>query len=763
VAREAKSRSSQPPAAPKPAAEPGALLRDLAERAAKSFADRRQILSFDEYLGLVLAEPAVHLRDAATYLRDAFDRYGRLEEQRAWGRTARFKLFDQPFDDGRERLIGQESAQEAFYRVLSGFVRDGRPNRLILLHGPNGSAKTTFVQCVVRALEHYSSTAEGALYRFHWIFPTDKAERGGLGFGGGTRSVKSEATYARLEDADIDARIPCEVRDHPLMLLPEAYRRDVLAAALRGRDASGVPELVARSGLCHKCRQIFDALTAAYAGDLRKVLAHVQVERYTISRGYRRGAIIIGPQMSVDAGERQITADRSLSALPTALQNMALFEPSGELVDGAGGVVVFDDLLKRPLDAFKYLLTTIENGEVTLGHSILRLNAVLVATSNEIHLEAFRRHPEYASFRGRLATIRVPYLREHPLEREIYDMHIVPQIERHVAPHAVELVARWAVLTRLRRPDPAKFDAPVSRLLEDLAVEGKAALYAGELPVEGLDPDELKALVGAVPRLKEERPEESDYEGISGASPREVRSILLLAAQRTDSACLSPFGVLAEIEELTRHAPDYLWLQQTAEKGGYHDHAAMLHGLQELALDRIEDDVRDCSGLVEAERFPEMVERYVREVRHWVKKEKVSDKTTGQEREADEALMSQVEKYAGSGRDATAFRNEVMTRIGAHRTDNPGKALVVPELFADMIRRVRGAVLDERRPQIHRMAERLLVFFDDPAAVPADERPRIATMLDALLTERGYCRACAREAVGRLVRARVRREESGTG
>ncbi|MBI5502081.1 MAG: serine protein kinase PrkA [Deltaproteobacteria bacterium] len=758
MARETKSRPSQPP--PRPAADPDGLLGRLAERASRTFAERRQILTYDEYLGLVLAEPRVHLRDASAYLRDAFDHHGQVEEQRPWGRASRFRLFDQAFAGGRgERLVGQEAAQGAFYRVLSGFVRDGRANRLILLHGPNGSSKTTFVQCIIRALEEYSSTPEGALYRFNWIFPTDKVERGGgLGFGGGGRAAaRKSGSFAKLEEGDVDARLSCEVRDHPLMLLPESYRREVLEAALAGRPELRLPELIGRSGLCHKCRQIFDALAAAYAGDLRRVLAHVQVERYTVSRGYRRGAITIGPQMSVDAGERQITADRSLGALPTALQNVALFEPFGELVDGAGGIVVFDDLLKRPLDAFKYLLTTIEDGEVTLGHSILRLNAVLVATSNEVHLEAFRRHPEFPSFRGRLALIRVPYLREVPLEREIYDVHIVPQIERHVAPHAVEAAARWAVMTRLRRPDPGKFAGPVARLIEELSVEGKAALYAGEAPVEGLDPDDVKALATAAAALRAEHAEEADYEGLSGASPREVRSVLLLAAQRADGSCLSPFGVLAEIDELRRHAADYQWLQRPAEKGGFHDQGAILEALRRLVLDRIEDDVRNSSGLVEDERFPEMVDRYVKELRHWVKQERVVDKATGQERDADGSFMAQVEKWAGAGPDAAAFRNEVMTRIGAHRTEHPGKPVAVMQLFADMMRRIRRAVLDERRPQIHRMAERLLVYCDDPGAVPAEERAATGTMLDVLLQKHGYCRHCAREAVGYLVRERVRR------
>jgi predicted Ser/Thr protein kinase len=451
-----------------------------------------------------------------------------------------------------------------------------------------------------------------------------------------------------------------------------------------------------------------------------------------------------------------VTADRSLAALPTALQNVALFEPFGELVDGAGGLIVFDDLLKRPLDAFKYLLTTIENGEVTLSHSILRLDAVMVATSNEVHMEAFRRHPEYASFRGRLATIRVPYLLEHPLEREIYELHIVPQVERHVAPHAVDLAARWAVMTRLHRPDTEHFERNVERLVEELSVDGKAALYAGEPPLEGLEPDDAKALFGAVPQLRAEAAAASDAEGLGGASPREVRSVLLLAAQRDDSACLSPFGVLAELGELTSHTSDYQFLQQPAEKGGFHDQAEILRRLREQLLDRIEDDVRESSGLIEAGRFPEMVDRYVREIRHWVKQEKVTEKSTGQERDADEAYMVQFEKYAGAGKDSAAFRNEVMTRIGAHRTDHPGRPLDVPALFPDMVRRVRRAVLEERRPQIHKLAERLLVHFDDPAGVPADDRARVAALFDALLAGRGYCRACAREAVTALVRTRLR-------
>ncbi len=730
------------------------MLRAAAEKAASAFGRQNRILSFEEYLGLVLQNPRVHLRDAASYLRDAFDHYGRTEERRPWETVTRFRLFDAPFDEGRDRLVGQEAAQEAFYRILCGYVRDGRPNKLVLLHGPNGSAKTTFALCVTRALEDYSGTDAGAVYRFNWIFPTEKVTRGGLGFREVTGPARTSGSFAKLDDADVDARIACEVRDHPLLLLPLAYRRETIAAAL-GRDHEfKIPDLLARSGLCHKCKQIFDALFGACHGDLLKVLRHVQVERYTISRGYRRGAIAIGPQLSVDGAERQITADRSLAALPAALQNMALFEPYGELIDGAGGIIVFDDLLKRPLDSFKYLLTTIETGEVTLPHSILRLNAVLLATSNETHLEAFRRHHEYPSFRGRIATILVPYLREHPRERGIYEMQIVPHMERHVAPHAVDAASRWAVMTRLDRPDKSRFEGPLRSVISTLRVEEKAALYAGEGPPEGLDREQAKALVAAVPELRAEGADTAEYEGSRGASPREIRGILLMAAQRADTACLSPLGVLAELEAFCERRSDYPFLQRDAEDGGYHDMEAILEHLRGYVLDRIEEDVRESSGLVEASRFPEVLDKYVLELRHWIKKEALVDKATGVERPADEALMARVEGYAGASGDREGFRNDVMTRIGAFRAENPGKPVDLPALFPELLGKIRRELLDERRPQVFGLARRLLVHLDDPGAVPVEDRARVADMLETLTAGRGYCRSCVRECVGFMLRRR---------
>src|SRR5690606_6993823 len=238
------------------------------------------------------------------------------------------------------------------------------------------------------------------------------------------------------------------------------------------------PTWVLRGELSHKSRQVYEALLTTYGGSLEQVLRHVQVERYFISRRYRTGAVTLGPQLSVDAGERQVTADRSLGALPSALQAVTLFEVFGELVDAAGGLLEFSDILKRPLDAFKYLQITAETGEVALRTQTLHVNCVMLASGNETHLAAFHEHPEFESFRGRLELVRAPYLLSWIDEQAIYDAQIAPQVRCHVAPHATQVAAMFAVLTRMRRPSPDRYEGALRELVSELTAVEKMDLYA---------------------------------------------------------------------------------------------------------------------------------------------------------------------------------------------------------------------------------------------------------------------------------------------
>lgn len=740
--------------------------KERIEDIAKSFENRyrqgRLHISFSEYLDLFASNPRRYGRDAAMYLRDIFDHYGTEQVERPSGTVTRWKLFDLPWEPGpdgrRDALVGQEEVQAEIYRVLSNFVREGRPNRLILTHGPNGSSKSTIAGCMMRALEHYSTLEEGALYRFHWVFPNEKRIRGAIGFSEARASSKltDRDSYAHLSDQEIDARLFIEVRDHPLFLLPKPERRRLIEELWQSAGIEhSPPAWLLRGELAHKNQQVLEALLLKYKGSLTEVLRHVQVERFFISRRYLTGAVTIGPQMSIDAGERQVTADQSLAALPTALQAMPLFEAYGELVDAAGGVLEFSDLLKRPLDAFKYLQLSVETGEVALPRQNLQLNCVMVGSANEIHLAAFREHPEFPSFRGRMELVRVPYLLSYVDEQRIYDNQIAPQVGRHVAPHASQLAAMFAVLTRMVRPEEKRLSGEVAPLAPTLtAIEKADLLSLGTIPAR-MNLDQAKVLAASVHEIAEEGRARSLYEGISGASPREMRAVLLDAAQHPDFPCLSPIAVLEELDQLCTRTSQFAWLREETEPGGYHDTRLFRDLLRDRLLDWSETEIREASGLVDETQYGGLFDRYVEHVSAWSKSERLRNRVTGTYEEPDEHMMREVEGLLNWQGEPAEFRRGLLARIAAWALDHPSERARNEVVFADLIQKLRDTVFQRlRRPIAELCRDLVRLVREQNGALSASRRAELREVLDNLSERFGYCDQCAADAAAMLVRRR---------
>jgi len=756
-----------------------AELSDITAEIQRRFQTGQRLLSFQEYLELFAADPARHGRDASRYVRDMFDFFGTYPVKTPRGESLRFRLFDLPWEPepafqgvktpsfhGRDAaLVGHEELQGEIYRVLSNFVQEGRANRLILMHGPNGSAKSTVASCILRGLEHYSTLEEGALYRFHWVFPTRKTTRGSIGFGG-DGTIAQSGSFAHLEDSQIDARLVIELRDHPLFLLPIPERRTLVQKLYADAGISDSPPDWLMSGkLAHKNQQIVEALLVSYEGSFADVLRHVQVERWFVSRRYRSGAVTIGPELSVDAGERQITADRSLAALPTALQARTLFEAHGEIVEAAGGVLEFSDLLKRPIDAFRYLQLTLETGEVSLPQQTIQTNVVMIGSSNDVHLHAFREHAEFPSFRGRLELLRAPYLRSWIDEQRIYDAQIVPFVRRHVAPHATRVAAQFAVLTRMRQPDAKKYPEALAPIVSALTAAEKLEIYATGQPPERLDVDAQKLLRANVKALYCESDAAVDFEGRSGVSPREMRTLLLDAAQVKDSACLSPFAVLGELDELCKRTAEFDWLKERALAGGYHDHKLFRDAVRSRLLDTLEEEMRAASGIVDEVRYNELFDRYILHVGAAVKGEKLRNPHTGQSEPADERMMREIEGLLGAKGKAEDYRKGLISMIAAWAIDHPGEKVVNSVVFPQHLRRLRDTFFADRRKAVALLCRDLVMLLRDRVSdgPPSesrggknlrDEQRKNALAAFGRLQAMGYCEHCALEGGSALLRAR---------
>jgi predicted Ser/Thr protein kinase len=457
----------------------------------------------------------------------------------------------------------------------------------------------------------------------------------------------------------------------------------------------------------------------------------------------------------VDAAERQITMDRSLQSLPASLQAITLYEAKGELIDAAGGLLEFSDILKRPLDAFKYLQLSIETGEVALTQQNVQLNCVMMGSANELHLDAFREHPEFASFRGRIELVRTPYLRSYLQEQSIYDAHVAPQVRRHVAPHATMMAAMFAVLTRMRKPNADRYSRSLGSALSSLTAVEKLDLYATGRTPDRLDSDLQKVLRANIRDVWAESDAYPIYEGRVGASPREMRVVLLDAAQSPNYRCLSPLAVLEEIETLCTRKSEFEWLQQEAILGGYHDVKLFQEALTSRLLDTWEHELYASSGLIEDEKYAELFERYVQHVSVWTKKERIRNRVTGEYEEPDEKMMREVERLLDIKGEAHEMRKQMISAIAAWAIDHPGQKVDPSVVFPNNLKRMRDTIFGERRPAVAQRAKDIeVVVRDEGTGLDALRKKNAEATIERLVERYAYCRNCAADAASVLVRRR---------
>lgn len=745
-----------------------AVLGTIDQAIRKEFDSNKRILSFEEYLHLLSENPVNQLRGSAKYMADMMDHFGK-SEVRTPGAAAgesqlfRFHVFDHVDNGHSRKVVGQEAVQTQIYRSLRTFHRQGINNKMLLLHGPNGSAKSSIIHAIMGGLERYSSEPQGATYSFNWIFPVERYTKGGIGLNTYTATRESVSSYAKLPDEEVAARISCDLKDHPLLVVPLEHRRAFLEKLLGAAKVAELwptlPSYLTRGDLCHRCKQMYEALLTANGGDYRKVLMHIQVERIYFSRRYRRGLVTIEPQLHVDAQYQQLTMNRSIASLPASLQSLNLFTLTGDLVEGNRGVIEYSDLLKRPVDTFKYLLSACESGNVNVGHSIAYLDTVMLGSTNELQLDAFKEFPDFMSFKARIELIRVPYLLSSSQEREIYEPELEHLTgEKHVAPHTSWTLALWAVLTRLKKPNSINYPPSVSTIVSNLSPLEKAKLYdSGEMPVS-LNPEERKLLRATLRKLRDEYTNIPYYEGRMGASAREMKSILFDAAQNSDFACVSPLAVMRQMEEFVKRVSEYEFLKQDV-KDGFHDSVEFINVVRNEYLSRVDHEVRDAIGLYDSRQWEDFLKRYVQHISLVLKKEKVKNTITGKMEDPDFALIGEFEKIVDApadGNERDTFRQNIISQVGAWALDHVNEPVVYAKVFPEFWVKLEKHYYASQKALLTKMHTALLLYDkEDQARNVTEEGITLARQtVQNMKNKLGYCDHCAKEVITFLMRQR---------
>jgi len=743
------------------------LLHQLNQDSRTLFQERQVILSFSGFLNRLRERPSHMVRNSAQYLYDTFNHFGHTPVSQdgytRWG----------IFDLGTHKnvpIVGSEPVQDEIYKIITGFVRQGYSNKLLLMHGPNGSAKTSIVESIAHAMQKYSETDEGAVYRFNWIFPTDKSltakamgAHGPIGFTGEASDYASlrEESFAFLEEAKVASKIPSEYKENPLFLIPLPHRETLLRcwfAVEQNIPESDVeiPQSLLMAGLSKRNQLIFENLLAAYDGDLGKVLRHVQVERFYYSKQYRVGVSTVEPQMSIDAYEKQLTMDRSIANLPPVLHNISFHEAEGPLIEANRGILEFSDMLKRPIEAFKYLLTTVERGTANLPSSTAPLDIVFFATTNEKHLDAFKTIPDFASFRSRFELLTAPYLLRPSLEAKIYEQDLKAlKKNKPIAPHTVEMLCLWAVMTRLKQPNPDYYDTKYRALISRLDPRSKIRMYEGESMSPVFKPQEETALYEMRKDIAEEYQNIVAYEGRFGASPREIRSILYRAVQNSKHDSLTPMAVFEELERLVKDRTVYEFLQ-LEPRGKYHQPHEFIQACRRDFAEIFEKEAAAAMTLVDESQYEALFQRYIDHVVAQVKREKIYNKATSSYEQPNEGLMKEVEKILKIPGPAEKHREAIIGRVAATKIERPTEPINVTRIFHEYLETMKSHYYEEQKIQLdHNFKVMMAIANNDLSTFSREEIDLAESTYRQLETRYGYTRSAAAESLRFLITTRA--------
>ncbi|MCK5883206.1 MAG: hypothetical protein KAG61_05920 [Bacteriovoracaceae bacterium] len=731
------------------------------ESAKKENEMNREVLSFEEYNDEFMKSPVRESRSTSIYLADMMNHFGKTKDDQ-------FNLITMNHPDAPP-VYGQSRIFQAIYNNLLNFQEEGFNSKFILLVGPNGSSKSSILRKIMKGAEEYSKKEEGALYTFSWVFPVDSFAKGKLGLSADEDTkTKKLKTYAYLEENEVSAIINSDLKDHPLLLIPKKYRQEILKKELSKKRPEHFEKIkksyIYQGDLSKRNRMIYDALLKSYKGDHEEVLKHIRVERWVVSRRYSTGAVTIEPQMHVDAKLQQITMDKRLASLPASLQSLNLFSIQGEVILANRGILEYSDLLKRPIDAFKYLLTSMETSRVNLGGILTSLDVFFVGTSNEVHLDAFKQHPDFKSFKGRFNFLTVPYLLSYLEEKKIYQEQIDGlHYKSHFEPHSLDLLCMFSVMTRLRSPQGKNCtDTKIKNIITGINPLEKAILYATGKTPERLDIESKQILEQATEDIKSEFERDPGYEGRFGLSPRDTKKLIYKLTAQTKN--VTYIDVLDHLKKFITRKVEYDFLNMPAQ-GDFHNPERFIYLLEGYGITKFDRELRDCLGLVDNRSYEEYIRRYIQNINALIKKEKVKNEITGKYEEGDSYFVDEFEKNITLNEGGDNFRSQLISKLGAHFLDNPDSTIIYTDVFPDLVGKLKESFKGEQNKLITAITTNMMYYEaeinchngqskkDIKTPLSNENRKIIKTVLDNLNTRYDYSLNGAIAALKHLLKA----------
>jgi serine protein kinase len=569
--------------------------------------------TFSDYLELTRREPRI-TRTSFERIYDMILSGGTREYIDNKKKIIHYNFFDDEPSDGRDAIYGLDIPMMKLVNILkSAAERYGTERRVILLHGPVGSSKSTIARLLKQGLERYAREPEGAMYTYGWIRDLEKP----------------------------DVVVPCPMHEEPLHLVPVSLRK-IVEESLNIDRKEGTFRVTIEGELCPFCRQEFRELSDRYTGDWSRVVKHVAVSRLLLSSQDRVGIGTFQPKDEKNQDSTELTGDinyRKIAEYGSDSDPRA-FNFDGEFNIANRGMIEFIEVLKLDVAFLYELLGASQEHQIKPKkfHQTF-IDEVIIGHTNEPEYRRLQNNEYMEALRDRTVKVDIPYITKLSEEIKIYekDYNKGKIRGKHIAPHTIEMASMWAVLTRLE--DPKK---------HNLTLMQKLKLYNG------------KSLPGFTEENVKELRKEAQREGMDGISPRYVQDkISNSLVSDLNLRCVNPFLVLNELDSGLRH---HSLINSEELRQRYKE---LLDEVRREYEDIVKNEVQRAIAADEA-AISRLCSNYVDNVKAYTQKERVRNPYTGQDEEPDERLMRSIEEKIDipeSRKDD--FRREIMNYIGA--------------------------------------------------------------------------------------------------
>jgi len=632
-----------------------------------------EVLSFEEYLDLVVIEPWV-TRNSVQLLHDMMLSKG-VEHSIVSGKPVKHKygFFESKELVDKYIVFGQQKAKENIVEKIDNAARGAEASkRLWILLGPPGSAKSRSMDAMKTALNRYSRSDEGKTYSL--LLPTVD-ER-----------LKEKALFE--EKGIWYLRAP--LLERPLQAIPHEVRSDYLDelnALVSGKALEGFYDrnehydrnfkIDVDGRMSPYADQVLKDFMIAKKLDFNGIVPFLKVQRtvYDASKKIGVGSYTPRDEKSQESGSLVGNIDYSLLPRFGSESHPLVHDYQGELCAGANGFVEIHEILKLS-DKFLYelLFATQDRFFKPEGQPPIPFNGVIIGHTNFHEYNMFQEKESFEALRSRTTFIEMPLSVNFKEEEDIYS-HTYSNESRkwseekqytaHVAPHSLELLSLVAVMSRLY---PSKQNP-------NLSLIQKALIYAGRAD-SGVDNNMAKMVLEEFAYVK-------PSEGTFGLDPRFVQNTFentehfqisefmaniakmkqdgdessMLTSIALRNPCITPLDLLVRLEHYIKE----LFANQKSRKNQYVE--KIIPQARNWILGQITSDV--YSAILRDDSVLETTwKKYTDHVKAYVHNTTVQHEVTHADAQPDEKFMQAIEQYLGIP-EKDVFRKELSDAISS--------------------------------------------------------------------------------------------------